>query len=161
MFEKNLCTSILINLSQVCWRRKIRGLWVLKAEEFRFGVLEGVVNCIKNPEDQSFTRRNWNVWKKFPQLKTNPWKLEWKMVQEKQKKIGKLYRIWKATPIKPIDTTSYWTIAPKTPKRNDKKQPIKKAKKDSDQKVIFFYTARPATYKKLEITACLLPEIPI
>jgi GLPGLI family protein len=121
-----------------------------------FGGFGGSGKLYKNVKDQNYTRETEMFGKVFL-IKDELAKLEWKMGTE-SKKIGN-YTAYKATAIKPIDSTSFEALRNRRQKQREKEDAEKGVKKDSTENKSFF--AGPSELKEIEITAWFTPQIPI
>jgi GLPGLI family protein len=121
-----------------------------------FGGFGGSGKLYKNVKDQNYTRETEMFGKVFL-IKDELAKLEWKMGTE-SKKIGN-YSAYKATAIKPIDSTSFEALRNRRQKQREKEDAEKGVKKDSIENKSFF--AGPSELKEIEITAWFTPQIPI
>jgi len=121
-----------------------------------FGGFGGSGKLYKNVKDQNYTRETEMFGKVFL-IKDELAKLEWKMGTE-SKKIGN-YTAYKATSIKPIDSTSFEALRNRRQKQREKEDAEKGVKKDSTENKSFF--AGSSELKEIEITAWFTPQIPI
>jgi len=121
-----------------------------------FGGFGGSGKLYKNVKDQNYTRETEMFGKVFL-IKDELAKLEWKMGTE-SKKIGN-YTAYKATAIKPIDSTSFEALRNRRQKQREKEDAEKGVKKDSTENKSFF--AGSSELKEIEITAWFTPQIPI
>ncbi|WP_047419099.1 GLPGLI family protein [Cellulophaga sp. Hel_I_12] len=156
MFEKTFVLHFDKSVAMYSEEEKLEAMSSGRGGGMRFGGFGGSGKLYKNLKDQSFTNETEMFGKVFL-IKDKLEKLEWKMGTE-SKKIGN-YTAYKATAIKPVDTTSFEAMRQRRQRENDKEIADKEAKKDSTKSNSFFTAVEEP--KEIEITAWFTPEIPI
>lgn len=122
---------------------------------FRFGGIGGGGKLYKNIKDQSYVNQSEMFGKVFL-IKDNLEKLEWKMGTE-TKKIGN-YTCYKATAIKPKDSTDFASLMERRRKERDREQAATDSTSAKAAPPIF--TASSFT-DETEVVAWFTPEIPV